>query len=570
MQPPRPNYQAARKALSTLGMAVIETDFHGLVIDMNGAAEGLTGWDRSSAVSRDLHTVLVLEEEMGGPIAVPGGPANLQQEKEDAPEESMMVRRDGHRFPIEYCIALAEHDDHRDGMVVVFRDITERRLMSLHSARINTQDLLTGLLNRSAFSENLETRLEAIKESGGDHALCFFDIDQFKLIVGTCGHGAGDELLQWVAALLRESVGEHDLVARFGGDEFGVLLVGRSVDEAQLFAEKFKERLREFSFSWGDKNFLITGAMGIIPVADSKRTAAELLSAADQACYAAKEKGRGGIQVFESNDSETVRRFDEMNLVARINSHLNDGSALLYAQPIQQLGEGASLGLQLEVLLRFRDPEGQIKDPGNIIKATERYGLMPTVDRWVVRNTLRQLASLGADVLRGIHVCFINLSGLSLQDDTVLDFIRSQLSKTGVPPNKIGFEITETVAVQNLQQARWFIQEVLSIGCRLALDDFGTGMASYSYLKALPVEYLKIDGGFVEGILGSELDNAMVESINQISHVLGMQTVAESVGSQEILDRVRELGINHAQGFWIARPQPFDEVCRTQIKTQDE
>lgn len=553
----RPNYQAARQALSSLGVAVIETDFHGRVIDMNQVAERLTGWRLSLALGREVGRIVVFEDEA----------FSLADRSDDEsaglrPDEANLVHRDGHSVPVEYCVAVVTRDGHRDGMVVVFTDVTDRRLMAVQSARLGSQDLLTGLLNRSSFAENLEAAIARTREAAETHAVCFFDIDQFKLVVGTCGHEAGDELLQWVAALLRETVGEHDTLARFGGDEFAVLLMCCTLEDAQLFAEGFRQRLAEFSFRWGDKSFAITGAMGIVLVTDAEQTASEVLSSADQACYAAKEKGRGSIEVFESaGDSESVRRRDEMHLVARINSHLNDGSALLYAQPIRCLDRSSKIGRQLEVLLRFRDGNGEVQDPGNVIKATERYGLMPTVDRWVVRQTLRQLASLGGGVLRGIHVCFINLSGLSLQDDTVLDFIRDQLAETGVPPNKIGFEITETVAVQNLQQARWFIQEALSIGCRLALDDFGTGMASYSYLKALPVEYLKIDGGFVEGMLTSRLDRAMVESINQIAHVLGIQTVAESVGSQEILDRVRDMGINHAQGFWISHPRPFEAVC---------
>jgi diguanylate cyclase (GGDEF)-like protein/PAS domain S-box-containing protein len=552
----------AGAALAALGVGVIEADGAGRIVSLNRFAEQMTGWSVASARGRPLDSVLRLVDDTGVGFGELGHRLTSPEQTAGRRDEALVVRRDGNTLPVEYSISPAFGPDAAtDGLLVVLIDASERRLMALHMARASHHDLLTGLLNRTAFTGHLATALEGSRENGEHHVLCFLDIDQFKLVNETCGHEAGDDLLQWVAAILREIAGERDSIARFGGDEFAVLLARRSLQGGIRFAEGLLTRLREFTFSWGDKAFAITAAVGIVPITAQSGSPAQLLSAADHSCYRAKDKGRSGIQVFGPRDSEATQRFDEMNLVAQINRRLRDGSAQLYAQPIRRLTAGPPLGLQLEVLLRFVASDGQVQDPGKIIRATERFGLMPTVDRWVISNTLRQLKEIGRDGLNRIHVCFMNLSGLSLQDATLLDYIRAQLSESGVPPHKIGFEITETAAVQNLQQAQWFIQEVRSIGCRLSLDDFGTGMASYAYLKSLSVEYLKIDGGFVEAMLSSPLDRAMVESINQISHVLGMQTVAESVGNPEILAQVKEIGIDHAQGFWIAHPQPMAATC---------
>jgi Amt family ammonium transporter len=276
----------------------------------------------------------------------------------------------------------------------------------------------------------------------------------------------------------------------------------------------------------------------------------------------AKDRGRGSVQVYQRDDADVAQRRDEMSWVGRISQELNSGKSRLYGQQIVALSQRASGGLSFEVLLRLGADGGRVQPPGDLIRAAERFGLMNTVDRWVIRNALRTLRSFSDEALRRTSRCFINLSGLSLRDASVLDFIRSQLAETGIPPHKLCFEITETAAVENLEQARWLIQELGSIGCKLALDDFGTGAASYGYLRDLPVHYLKIDGSFVEAMPTTALDRALVESINQISHLLGMETVAESVSDFETLGRLRDIGVDYVQGFWISRPQPVENLAR--------
>ncbi len=547
------------EALAALGVGVVTTDQEGCIREMNTVAERLTGWVGDDARGEPLQRVVMLTEEEAPDDGSPPR-ASTRQSPNGRREEAVLVRRDGERLPVEYAVQTTTAADGRPELTVVFAEVSERRLMELRLARISSHDPLTGLLNRSAFNTHLEGALAAHREHGTESAVCFLDIDQLKLVNSTCGHEAGDDLVSWVASLLREEVGEQDAVARLSGDEFGVLLADRGSTEAVSVAEQLQHRLGEFVFTWGKNRFSVSASAGVTPAAPEFASAAQWLSAADHACSMAKDDGRGGIRVWELEDRELNERFQDMRWLARIDSQLASGRAQLYAQPIRRL-RGEQDGLQMEILLRFVDPRGQMVVPGHFIRAAERFGLTSTIDRWVIRNALRTLAGLSRTALRRLRICFINLSAISVRDPALLDLIRSELSDSGIPPQKLGFEITETTAVQNLSQALWFIQELRSIGCRLSLDDFGTGVASYSYLKTLPVQYLKIDGGFVEGMGSSALDRAMVESINQISHVLGIETVAESVNGAEPFEDVRAMGIDHAQGFWVARPRPMLEVC---------
>lgn len=539
----------AGEALAAVGVGVIAVDRRGRVRYLNQFAQELTGWRAEDGVGRDVTEVFRLVYDVGG------GEGDITERSpvsRPRREEAVLVRRDGERFPVEYAI-----EPVADGLTVVFSDLSERRLMSLKIARFGALDGVTGLLNRTAFLDHLSSLCDRPAPSRPDAVLCVVDVDEFNLVNQSCGHEGGDDLLEWVAAILRESVGERDVLARLGGDEFGILLVDRDLGSARKFAEELQTRFGEFMFTWREKSFSVSASIGLARIGNDLSTVSRVLAAADQACHMAKDQGRGQLQVFERSNVAVSRRIDEMDIVAQIDQRLQRGDAQLFAQPIRALGSTLP-GLMCEVLLRISDRDGQPATPVRTISAAERYGRMPAVDRWVIRRVLRSLEAAGTEALRRIHLVFINLSAVSLRDEGVVDDIRSELSRSGIPPGKIGFEITETAAVQDLEKAHWFLQELGSIGCRVALDDFGTGVASYSYLKALPVEYVKIAGGFVEAMAHSALDLAMVESINQISHVLGIQTVAESVQSAELLRRVGEIGVDYAQGFWIGEPRPFD------------
>jgi len=441
----------------------------------------------------------------------------------------------------------------------------EKRLMTLQLAHQATHDELTGLLNRQAFDAHLQRALDEMNEGNGNgagpHALCYLDLDQFKVINDTCGHLAGDELLCRVTTLLQDSVRECDLVARLGGDELAVLMPHCSLAEAERQTRVFHRSLQTFRFTWREKTFKVGASIGLVPFTSELRTVAQLLSASDHACYVAKEKGRNRIQVYQEDDDTFVRRQGEMSWVVRIQETLEQDRFCLFSQSIQPLSPAAARGIYFEVLLRMVEEDGRIHLPSDFIRAAERYGLMRSIDRWVIRECIRTLVAQPGAFLDLLATCSINLSAVSIGDESFLEFLEEEITSSGVPPHKLCFEITETAAIENLSQAGKLLTRLSSRGVRFALDDFGTGMSSYSYLRDLPVSYLKIDGKFIKDIVTDPLDRAMVESINQVGHVMGIQTVAEAVPSNAVVERLRALGVDYAQGNWISPPRPLGDTC---------
>lgn len=548
--------------LSRIGVGIITTNHEGRVQYLSPFAERLTGWTTIEAREKPLEDVFRLAKEgntLPGEPPAPGltgerpGPADI--------DESLLIARDGQRFAIEHTTApLRDATERLIGTVIVFNDVSRRNLAALQLARHATFDPLTGLLNRSAFAANVERASRDAGRPGQLHALCHLDLDQFNLINNTCGHDAGDDLLQWVAALLREEASQEDVLARFSGDVFAVLLRRRSLSECRSAAEGLLRRLHSFQFTWEDKSFPVGACIGLVPLDRSGFSTAALLGAAENACARAKRAGRDQIHIDQLGSEEFATRQRELDWVARIKRNLDQRHVALFAQPILPLDGRRSGHVFFEVLLRLRTEDGEYRSAANVIQAAERYGLMAIVDRWVIRHTLEELSEL---FRRGIHrpvQCALNISGVSLHDRAILDFIHEQLARTRVPPQNVCFELTETAAVENLSQARWLIQELLAIGCHFALDDFGSGLTSYTHLKDLPVSYLKIAGTFVENIATSELDVAMVRSINQIARVLGVETIAESVSSDTALAVVRDIGVDYAQGNWLARPTRLSDL----------
>ncbi|HJX29231.1 MAG TPA: EAL domain-containing protein, partial [Thermoanaerobaculia bacterium] len=424
-----------------------------------------------------------------------------------------------------------------------------------------THDELTGLLNRQAFDVRLQRALDETRTHDQTHVLCYMDLDQFKVVNDTCGHLAGDELLIRVTALLQDTLRETDLVARLGGDEFGVLLPRCPVQAAEQRIKAFHAALQEFRFTWREKTFQIGVSIGLVPVTSNFRSVAHLLSAADHACYVAKEKGRNRIQLYQEDDAAFIQRQGEMDWVVRIQETLEKDRFCLFTQSIQPLSERAARGVYFEVLLRLVEEDGVIHLPNDFLRAAERYGLMRSIDRWVIRECIRTLAAQPHPFLDLLSTCSINLSPVSLGDESFLEFLEEEIASSGVPPAKLCFEITETAAIENFSQAEKLLRQLAGQGVRFALDDFGTGMASYGYLRDLPVNYLKIDARFVKDIVTDPLDRAMVESINQVGQVMGIQTVAEGVPSNAVIQRLRALGVDYAQGNWISPPRPLTDVC---------
>lgn len=424
-------------------------------------------------------------------------------------------------------------------------------------------DGLTGLINRWEFEQRLEQALITAKTHNQQHSLCFLDLDQFKIVNDTCGHAAGDELLRQVTALLQNQVRATDTLARLGGDEFGLLLNCCSLIQSMRIANALRQSLQEFRFSWQDKTFTIGVSIGLVVINADTLDLSNILSAADMACYAAKNAGRNRIHLYEADDQDLAISHGQMQWISRLTKALQSNSFCLYSQPIVPLAPALSKEKYYEILLRLQDETGVLVPPMAFIPAAERYNLMHFIDRWVISTFF---ASFDQHCQEAGQCCLelccstryaINLSGASINDDSFIDFLEQQFTLYSVPPQVICFEITETVAIINLSKAGKLIRKLKQLGCCFALDDFGSGMSSFAYLKNLPVDYLKIDGEFIKDIVDDPTDLALTKAINQVGHAMGIQTIAEFVENDNILEKITALGIDYAQGYGIAKPQPL-------------
>ncbi len=551
--------ERALVTLQSIGDAVITTDIEGRVEFLNPVAEALTGWSNDEASGRPLQQVFkIISEITRLPVENPVEKALLQNGIVGLANHTVLIRRDGHEVPIEDSAApIRDRDGHILGVVLVFHDIGEKRKLTHQLSHQATHDALTGLINRSEFERQLEDLRDNAASQHKEHALLYLDLDQFKVVNDTCGHSAGDELLRQLTAQIQAKVRDSDTFARLGGDEFGVLLENCPLDQAVRLANVLLDEVGTFRFVWLDKTFAVGVSIGLVAITASSGNSASVLSAADTACYAAKDKGRNRVQVYSPGDIEMAERHGEMHWVARIAKAFEEDRFHLYYQPIVLVQVAAQNKEQhFEILLRMRDENHNLVPPNAFIPAAERYNMMVEIDRWVVRNVFNWLI---ANAERPV-ICAINLSGQSVNDDRFLAFLIDQIKGTGVTPRKVCFEITETAAISNLAKASNFIKTVKSLGCSFSLDDFGSGMSSFSYLKNLPVDYLKIDGSFVRDMINDPIDRAMVESINNIGHVMGIQTIAEFVENRAILEKLRAIGVDYAQGYGIAKPCPLADL----------
>jgi diguanylate cyclase (GGDEF)-like protein/PAS domain S-box-containing protein len=476
-------------------------------------------------------------------------------------QELRKICRDGRVIWVRETVRIINGENQQDNFLLVCEDVTETRLLSEKIEYQAKYDALTGLANRREFDRIIQQAVQETSNGELEHALCYLDLDQFKVVNDTCGHMAGDELLRQLGDVLRGHIRKGDVLARLGGDEFGVLMNDCSLEEAFHACEKLRNVVRDFQFAWEDRCFSIGVSIGISSINGGTGNAVDSLKEADAACYAAKEKGRNRVHVFRFDDEELALRQGEMQWVEKIQQGLDEDRFILYGQLIVPIFEDSESQKELhfETLVRYMDEQGNIIPPGAFLPAAERYNLATTLDKWVIVHLFEWLAS-HPDYLDKLDVCSVNLSGLSLADETMLNFITKTFERYSIPTAKICFEITETAAIGNLNNATDFIQHLRRMGCSFSLDDFGSGLSSFAYLKNLPVDYLKIDGLFVKDILDDQVDLAMVKSINEVGHVMGKKTIAEFVENEQIFDLLNELGVDYAQGYGIAKPVPLDEL----------
>ena len=547
--------ERAEVTLQSIADAVITTNSASEVQYLNPVAERLTGWSNDAAHGVPLARVInIVHDDTGQAICNPVQECLENKRVEVLHAHAAFLRGDGTVIAIE-ASAAPMCNDRGDviGAVMVCQDVSHARKLAHQLSHQASHDSLTGLANRREFERKLDEALDSAKQEHKQHVLLYLDLDQFKVVNDTCGHVAGDQLLSQLGTLLDNKVRNNDTLARLGGDEFGVLLEGCCIERGVQIAEMLRQMISDFRFVWEDKIFQVGISIGLVEIASSSESSIAVMSAADAACYVAKEEGRNRIQVFQSGN-KGAERYGEMQWVARIHKAIDENRLLLYRQNIVAVTADASMA-HAEILLRMQDENGTVIPPMAFIPAAERYNVMVMIDRWVVKNTFEWLVANPLNSNNHPQCFSINLSGQSLGDMNFLQYVVDEFVRTGVVAKRICFEITETAAIANIGRAKDFISVLKKRGCCFALDDFGSGMSSYAYLKNLDVDYLKIDGAFVKDMVQDPVDFAMVESINRIGHVMGIQTIAEFVEDETILEKLREIGVDFAQGYGIHKPE---------------
>ncbi len=563
--------ERAHITLESIGEGVITTNVDGTIEYLNPVAEQLTGWSAEESRGLPLHRALkLIDETTGQSVADPVRRCLQEGAGFRLSEHTLLVHRNEEQdFSVAVAVSPIHDPEHQQvGTVLVFHDVTEIRGVARRMSYQASHDSLTGLVNRPEFELRLTRALESTRNEGRHHAMCYLDLDQFKVVNDTCGHIAGDELLKQLAAALQQGVRGSDTLARLGGDEFAVLLEGCPVEKAHQIAEGLRQIVQDFRFAWQDHVFEIGVSIGLVPLDADSGSLTEVMSAADAACYVAKERGRDRIHVHQPDAKALARRHGELQWAARIAQALEDDRIQLYRQRAMPLSLKAQDRGYSEILMRMHDENGRIVSTGVFLPAAKRYNLMPTIDRWVFRRFCGFIARPGAIAADDNDIFAINLSGQSLSDESFLDFVIDQLRQHHVSPQRICFEITETAAIANLTRAMRFIAVLKEMGANFALDDFGSGISSFAYLKNLRVDYLKIDGSFIRDTKDDPVDYAMVEIINQIGHVMDIRTIAESVEQERVLDKLKELGVDYAQGFTIARPVPLEQSTTAVVERQ--
>ena len=547
-----------RTVFEYISDGVIAVDVQGNVQYLNPEAEHLTGWSFKEAEGQSLRDVYhVVDEHDHQPKDDPVTRCLSGRPCDDETSTGLLLRRGGWEFNVQdRAMPLRDDNGELEGVVLVFSDVSELRGLERLVEYEASHDGLTGLFNRRQFELHLHEVLDSVNDDERQHALLYLDLDHFQIINDSYGHVAGDQLLKELSRELKSELAEGVCLARLGDDEFGIIIEDIAIEPARQLARNLCKLVRASRFVWEDKPFEIGASIGLVPITSRWRDVGELMRMAASACYVANEHGGNRVHVYEIRDAALAQREGDMRWIQVVRQALLENNFRLYCQNIVPLGGVGGAEPHFEILLRMINENGEVVRPAAFIAAAERYHLMSEIDRWVIRNALKLLSERrqrGND-----HSTFsINISGQSLDDEDFLGFVVDELCASDVPPENICFEITETAAASNLVIAQRFISVLRGMGCRFALDDFGRGISSFAYLKNLKVDYLKIDGMFVKDLAEDEIGHAMVESINNIGHTMGVKTIAEFVETEAVLERLVLLGVDYVQGYKLGRPRPL-------------
>jgi len=555
---PEQERSRALATLQSINEGVITTDKRGRIDYMNEAAERLTGNTSLQGVGHGFDEIVSLVDEsdrksLADPVRqclASGTRVNLGR------KAVLLARGTGEEYSIELSVSpLKNPQQEVTGAVIVLHDVSEQRGLARQMSYQASHDALTGLVNRREFEGRLQEALEAAHSSNSSHVLCYLDLDRFKVVNDSCGHVAGDNMLREVAGLLKDAVRDSDTVGRIGGDEFAMLLIGCPLEKARQIADDVCRAVTDYRFVWKDKIFNIEVSIGLVEIGHESGTVEEVMGAADSACYVAKQRG-GHVHVYSAHDEAVARHRGDIHWLQKLQVALKENRFELYSQPIVPANAQVVDGPALEVLVRLKDENGQDVSPSEFLRAAERYRLMSLVDRWVVQTTL---AALGRGALRvpADRSVAINISGQTLGDTQFLEFVVDCFDRTGVTPSQICFEVTENSVISNIEHARRFIGVLHGMGCKFALDDFGRGLGSFSNLKNLTMDFLKIDGSFMRNLARDTVNQAMVAAMIKLARTLNFKVVAEQVEDEAALETVRKMGIDFVQGFVIGRPQPL-------------
>lgn len=549
--------ERAHVTLGSIHDGVISTDARGCVTYLNPSAEQITGWSLDAALGAPLAAIFrVVDQQDREPVATVVARLLSDNSARESIRDAVLVRKDDSHVAADASLApICDHHGAVTGVVAAFRDVSQERELSMRLMHQATHDALTGLVNRREFEHRVRAALEEAAAQQRQFSVLYVDLDQFKVVNDTSGHPAGDQLICQLSELMSSALRGSDTLARLGGDEFGVLLVDCALAPALVIAEKLRKRIGEMRFAWRDRSYVIGCSIGAVTLDSSFRNEAEVLSAADSACYLAKDSGRNRVKVYQPDDHQLRVRTGELEWVSRVTSALDENRLVLYGQEIRPLRPGLG-GSRFEVLLRLVNESGDLVSPMAFIPAAERYGMMAKLDLWVIERAIGELA-LRQRAGLSLPLLVVNICGASVVDPGFLAFVREKLAAANVPADRLGFELTETAAITNLGAAARMLRELHNLGCTLGLDDFGSGMSSFGYLRSLPVDFVKIDGHFVREMHLDPVDRAMVSAIHTVGHVMGLTTIAEWVEHEAARDLLAAIGVDFVQGYAVASPMPI-------------